>query len=558
MPSTKRLDSYHFYEQDWDSYDELCDSFEWEVPEKFNTASYVCDRWATDKGQVALFGADADGNERVYTFWELKNRTNQLANYLREQGIERGDRVGVNSPQKPETAIAHIAIWKIGAVSVPLSILFGTEGVRYRLADASAKGCIVDASNIETLRAVRDDIPSLETVVTVGDVEPRTDEESITDVVANGSREFDVVDTDAEEDAIIIYTSGTTGDPKGVRHAHRVLLGNLPVFVTTFCNMELRDTDVFWTPSEWAWVATLYDVLFPGLFYGKPVVAYESDEEFDPEVAYEIIERYGVTNYFAPPTALRMMMQIDDPHERYDVHSVRVVPSGGEALGESIADWAADVFEGATVHEAYGQTEANLIVGECKALTESKEGYIGRGGPGHELEIVDPDTAEPTVEYGEIGEIALRYEGDPIGFKEYWKKPEKTAQKVQNGWLLLEDLGKMDEDGYIAFHSRKDNVIISAGYRIGPVEIEEALATHDAVADAGVIGVPNDERGEVPKAYLALSEGYDGSEDLKSELRQHVRGRLAEYEYPREIEFIDELPKTTTGKIRRKDLEARE
>lgn len=391
----------------------------------------------------------------------------------------------------------------------------------------------------------------------IGD-EAEPDETLLWDAIESSPRKLEPVDTCTEDDAIIIYTSGTTGDPKGVRHAHRVLLGNLPMFVTTVCNMEMSSGDVFWTPSEWAWVATLYDILFPGLFFGKPVVAYESDEGFNPETAFSVIENYGVTNYFAPPTALRMMMQVDDPTSTYNVSDVRVVSSGGESLGQSLAKWAADTFDGATVHEGYGQTEANMIVGDCTALTESREGKIGPSAPGHEIAIVDPETAEPTVNTGEVGEIAVRYEGDPICFKEYWRKPEKTDAKVKNGWLLTEDLGRRDEDGYLSFHSRKDNVIISAGYRIGPVEIEEALAGHEAVADAGVIGVPNHERGEVPKAFIILAGGYEPSTDLREDLSQYVRDRLAKYEYPREIEFIDTLPKTSTGKIRRVDLEARE
>jgi acetyl-CoA synthetase len=270
-----------------------------------------------------------------------------------------------------------------------------------------------------------------------------------------------------------------------------------------------------------------------------------------------IIERYDVTNYFAPPTALRMMAQLDAT-DRWDVSSVRVIPSGGESLGQSIVEWAEEVFDGAAVHEAYGQTEANMTVGDCTKLLDSRDGKIGPVGPGHEVSIVDPETAEPTVDRGETGEIAVRYEGNPVCFKEYWNKPEATAGKVENGWLLTEDLGRMDEDGFVEFVSRKDTVIISAGYRIGPVEIEEALSAHEAVADAGVIGVPDDERGEVPKAFVTLAPGYDPSAELADRLRKDVRERLAAYEYPREIEFVDELPKTSSGKIRRASLEERE
>jgi acetyl-CoA synthetase len=571
MSRGNRLDAYHFYEDDWDSYEQLREAFEWAVPDQFNMATYVCDRWATDKRRVALFGeheagdgsstpTDATGipagQRETYTFWQFQTITNRLANYLRDQGVERGDRVGVNAPQRPATMFAHVAAWKLGAVSVPLSTLFGPDAVEYRLDDCDAVAAVVDASNLDTVREARESLPALETVVTVGDADPQADEVAFQDAVADQSRTFETVATDAEDDAIIIYTSGTTGDPKGVRHAHRMLLGHLPLFVTTMLNMDLQDGDVFWTPAEWAWIASLFDVVVPALYYGQPVVAYNGGQ-FDPETAFEIVERYGVSNFFAPPTALRMMMQVEDT-DRFDVDTLRTIASGGESLGQNIVDWAADTFGETTVHEGYGQTEANLLVGGCTALTEFREGFMGRPGPGHEVAIVDPDTAEPTVDRGEVGEIAVRYDDDPVCFVEYWNKPEKTAGKVKNGWLLTEDLGLMDEDGYVQFKSRKDDVIISAGYRIGPEEVEDSVAGHPAAADAAVIGVPDDERGTVPKAFVVLADGYDPTDDTRQALRQHVRDRLAKYEYPRDIEFVDTLPKTATGKVRRASLRDRE
>ncbi|WP_246985140.1 acyl-CoA synthetase [Halorientalis marina] len=559
MSRGERLDAYHFYEDDWDSYEGLREAFEWEVPERFNMAVYCCDRWAeTDDERVALYAEADDGTSETYTFAETRDVTNRLANYLREQGVERGDRVGVNAPQCPETVFGHLAAWKLGAVSVPLSTLFGPDAVAYRLSDCDAVAAVVDASNIENVREARDSLPGLDTVLTVGVDDPDTGagEADLWDAIADHDPTFEPVETAAEDDAIFIYTSGTTGDPKGVRHAHRMLLGHLPLFVTTFGNMRMAETDVFWTPAEWAWIASLFDVVFPGLYYGRPVVAYDGGQ-FDPEEAFRIVETYDVTNFFAPPTALRMMMQVEDT-DRFDADSLRTIASGGESLGQSIVDWAQDTFGGTAVHEGYGQTEANMLVGDCTALTEFREGYIGRAGPGHEVTIVDPDTAEPTVDPGEVGEIALRYEGNPVCFVEYWNKPEKTERKVQNGWLLTEDLGTMDEDGYVAFKSRKDDVIISAGYRIGPEEVEDSVAGHEAVADAAVIGVPDDERGQVPKAFVVVASGLGADDDLRESIRQHVRDRLAKYEYPREIEFVDDLPKTATGKVRRKPLRERE
>ncbi|WP_436345380.1 acyl-CoA synthetase [Natronorubrum sp. FCH18a] len=581
MTETTRLDAYHVYETEWDDYDHLREAFEWEMPERFNMAAYVCDRWATadpvDGGEsgderVALYTETAAGDRDQYTYEEFREVTNRLANFLADAGIERGDRIGVNAPQTAETVFTHVAAWKLGAVSIPLSTLFGPDAIAYRLDDSESRVCVVDESNVDAVREAAEGVPSLERVVTVGDVDTESGadeavdaETDFWDAIEDRSSEFETVDTDAEDDAIIMYTSGTTGEPKGVRHAHRMLLGHLPLFLTTFCNLELGDDDVYYTPAEWAWIASLFDVVVPGLYYGKPIVAYDGGQ-FDPDDAFEILERYDVTNFFAPPTALRMQMQVENPGERYDIDSVRVIPSGGESLGQSIVDWAEETFDGAAVHEGYGQTEANLLVGDCTALAEFREGKMGLAAPGHDVRIVDPDTAEPTVETGEIGEIAVRYEGNPVCFKEYLNKPERTARKVRNGWLLTEDLGTVDEDGYFTFKSRKDDVIISAGYRIGPEEIEESLAGHEAVADAAVIGIPDDERGEVPKAFVVTADGTDledggggdDSETLEDTLQEHVRTRLAQYEYPREIEFVDELPKTATGKVRRADLREEE
>jgi len=555
MTETPRLGAYHFYEEEWEDYDALRAGFDWEVPDRFNMAAYVCDRWADERGRVALFYEDEAGGTETLTFWQLRNAANRLANHLADAGVGRGDRVGVNAPQRPETVVAHLAAWKLGATSIPLSTLFGPDGLRYRLDDASAVAAVVDGSNVGAFREARADLAELHTALTL-DADPGSDETDFHDALDGSSREFDTVDTGSEDESLLIYTSGTTGDPKGVRHVQRVLLGHLPLFLTTFGNMELTDRDVFWTPSEWAWIASLFDVVFPALYYGRPVLAYRGGQ-FDAETAFELIERYGVTNYFAPPTALRMMQQVEDPG-RFDVGSIRTIASGGESLGQSITEWADDVFAGAAVHEGYGQTEANMLVGDCTDLFESREGKIGLAGPGHEVSIVDPETAEATVPRGETGEIAVRYEGNPVCFTEYWNQPEKTDAKVRNGWLLTEDLGRMDEDGYVGFVGRTDDVIISAGYRIGPEEVEDSLASHPAVADAAVIGVPDEERGEVPKAFVVVAPGHEPGEGLIETLQAHVKDRLAKYEYPREIEFVEEMPTTTTGKVRRADLRERE
>jgi acetyl-CoA synthetase len=554
MVDAPRLEAYHFYEREWDSYDALVDWFEWEVPDRFNMAAYCCDRWAAETPtSVAIRYEDDEGSRETLTYSELETRARRFAGFLRARGVSPGDRVGVNCPQRPETVITHLACWKLGATSVPLSILFGPEGLAYRLKDAEAVVSVVDAVNIDNHRQVEPECSRLETTVVV-DGQPTADEISFSSAVEDGDRQCETVDTAAKDEAILIYTSGTTGSPKGVRHGHQLLLGNLPLFITSFCNVDLREDDVFWTPAEWAWVASLFDVVFPSLYYGRELIASRAPGKFTPDRAFRTIERNNVTRYFAPPTALRMMMQTTGT---YEVSSIRTVASGGESLGQSIVDWAAKVFDGAVVHEGYGQTEANMLVGDATALTPLTDGYIGRPAPGHELTIVDPETAEPTVPTGETGEIAVRYEGNPVCFLEYWNQPAKTTQKVQNGWLLTEDLGQLNEDGYLRFVGRTDDVIISSGYRIGPEEVEDSIASHPAVADAAVIGVPHDQRGEIIKAFVVLAVGIEPDDSLTDAIQTHVGDRLAKYEYPRDVEYVAELPKTETGKIRRASLKER-
>jgi acetyl-CoA synthetase len=557
QPTGPVLDAYQFYQREWDSYEQLRDDFEWEVPETFNIATYVCDRWAADHDRVAIFGERADGTEETVTFSDFRNRANRLANLLAAHGVGPGDRVGVNTPQKPETAIAHVAIWKLGAVSVPLSTLFGPEALGYRLRDAGATAIVVDETNVDTLRAVRSDCEDLEAVVTVG-AESRADEVPFRASLSAYSRTFETADTDAEDDATIIYTSGTTGPPKGVVHAHRVVLGHLPGFVVGHCGLDIRDSDVIWSPAEWAWVATVFGTMTSALYYGMPVVASQENGPFEPHRAFELVERYGVSILFAPPTALRKMMQVPNPTRQYDLDSVRVLFSGGESLDDRAATWAAETFDGATIQEVYGQTEANITISECPALFPSRDGSLGRPVPGHRVRLVDPDDPETTVEAGTVGEIAIDAQGDPVCLERYWNAPAKTDRTLRDGWLLTGDLATQNADGYVSFVGRKDDVIISSGYRIGPEEIERTLVGHDAVADAGVVGVDHDVRGEVPKAFVVVADRYDPSPELRADLQQYVKETLSKHAYPRELALVDELPRTVTGKLRRTALRERE
>ncbi|ADB60831.1 AMP-dependent synthetase and ligase [Haloterrigena turkmenica DSM 5511] len=548
-----------------ETYDAASESFAWDVPDEFNAAADLVGKH-DDGERVALYQVDDDGGHEEYTFDDLDERSNAVATALASRGLEREDRVAVVVPQKPANVLTHLAAWKLGAISLPLSVLFGDDALRYRLTDSEARVAVVDASQWETMREVAPDCPALEYVFVVDDgesVDGDADEAALEDVTVERFDEaidwdetaFDRADTDVDTPAIVMYTSGSTGEPKGVLHTHGVWLGHCPAFQMYF-ERDVRD-GVYWTPADWAWIGALGDLVFPAWHYGQPVVGYPMGS-FDPEQAYELMAEFDVTNAFVPPTAIRMLMNVADPTDRYDL-SLEAICSGGEPLTREILEWADEELAGVVVNELYGQTEANLLVTNCREWFPAKPGSMGQPVPGHDVAVLDPETGE-RVESGEIGEIAVRRGDDPVIFEEYWNAPEKTeAVTLKDGpdgtvWHLTGDLAKRDEDGYCWFTSRDDDLIITSGYRVAPREVEETILAHDAVEQVGVVGVPDETRGEIIKAVVQPVSGETGSDELRSEIRNRVREKLAEYEYPREIEFVDELPTTTTGKIRRTEL----
>ena len=529
------------------NWDAIYKAFEWEIPEYFNMAEAVCDRHARDQHRVALFYEDEEGNEEKYTFLELQQKANRFANVLKAMGVEKGDRVGIVLPQRPETAVSHIALYKIGAVAVPLAVLFQKDALRFRLSDSGAKAVVVDKDNLHKIHEIRDDLPELKCVFLV-DGKPQRDEIEFGEALSNASSSFQTVRTRADDPALIIYTSGTTGNPKGALHAHRALIGHLPGFEMSH-NFFPQTDDIAWTIADWAWIGGLLDILMPSWYHGIPVLAYRG-RRFDPEKTLLLLEKYAVRNIFMPPTALKMLRQVKDIKGRFDVR-LRTIMSGGEALGEEVLNWARDQLN-VTINEIYGQTEVNYVVGNCEEVLDIRPGSMGKPYPGHVVDVIDNDGK--LLPPGEVGEIAFLRGADPVFFLGYWNNPEATREKFKGEWACSGDLGSKDEDGYFWFHGRKDDVIISAGYRIGPTEIEENLLKHPAVALVAVVASPDEMRGSIVKAFVKLAAGYDPSEELASELQQFVKNTLAAHEYPREIEFIDALPTTTTGKVRRLDL----
>jgi acetyl-CoA synthetase len=532
------------------TYTEVYDSFRWEVPQHYNIGVDICDKWAGQPDRLALIYENESGQVEKYTFAELKRLSNRLANGLHANGIGQGDRFGILLPQCPETAISHIAAYKLGAIAIPLFTLFGTDALEYRLSNSEAKGLITDSANLPKILEIRQNLPDLEVVI-VTRGEKADNVLDLGKLIEKGSADFRPVKSKADDPALIIYTSGTTGPPKGALHAHRVLLGHLPG-VEFPHNFFPQEKDFFWTPADWAWIGGLIDVLFPSWHHGIPVLAHRA-KKFDPEEAFHFIAKYNIRNAFMPPTALKLMRQVNDPQDRHKF-AMRSIGSGGETLGEELLDWGKDVFN-LTINEFYGQTEANLVVGNCSVIMNNLPGSMGKAVPGHTVTVVD-DSGQP-LPSGTAGEVAIR-RPDPVMFLEYWKNPEATADKYVGDWCLTGDLAKQDEQGYFWFVGRKDDVITSAGYRIGPAEIEDCIMKHPAVGMVAVVGSPDEVRTEIVKAFIVAKAGITPSSDLEKEIKTFVKRRLAAHEYPREIEFVDELPMTATGKIMRKDLKALE
>ncbi|MBK9445084.1 MAG: AMP-binding protein [Betaproteobacteria bacterium] len=540
-------------------YAAMREGFRWDVPERYNIGVDICGRWASDRSRFALYYEDEAGNTSAWTFWDIQQAANRLSNVLAALSTLRADRVAIMMPQRPHTGIAHVAIYQMGAVAVPLSHLFGPDALEYRLQDAGVHLAIVDDSTLPKLLEIRDRLPNLRHIIGV-DISPEVAAAAgvrlWNSVVEHASPRFVPVDTAADDPALIIYTSGTTGNPKGALMAHRTLIGNLSGFV---CSHDFfpQPRDMFWSPADWAWTGGLFDVLLPVWRFGMPLLAYKG--RFEAEKAFQLIERYGVRNTFLFPTALKMMMKaVPDPKARYEL-DLRTIMSAGEPVGETVFHWAKEKL-GVGINEMFGQTEMNYVIGNSAAWP-ARPGAMGRAYPGHRVSIIDENGVE--LPRGETGEVAVNRHcdgtPDPVVMLEYWKNPAASAEKFTgDGWGHTGDLARLDADGYFWYQGRTDDIFKSGGYRIGPAEIENCLLKHAAVANAAVVGVPDEVRGMVVKAFVVLQPGVAGDAALIEGLQAHVRQTLAPYETPKAIEFVDALPMTTTGKVQRRILRQRE
>ena len=530
-------------------YDALYRDFTWKMDPAFNIGRAISDDWAArEPDRICLQHFSVDGDHLSLTYGEFARQSNAFARGLASLGVVRGDRVALMLPQGFATAIAHAAIYKLGAIAVPLALLFGIEALEHRLGASGAKAIVTTAGGRDKIAAIAGRLPDLAHVVVAGgDAGADADFEHL--VARHSDAPLDI-EAGLEDPALMIFTSGTTGPPKGALHAHRVLIGHIPG-VQTHHEFLPQPGDRLWTPADWAWAGGLLNALLPGLLLGVPVVSSPA-QKFDPELAFRIIADMEVRNAFIPPTALRIMRTVEAPRRRYDL-KLRTIGSGGESLGRETYDWARREL-GLTINEFYGQTECNLVLSSCAALGVSRGGAIGKPVAGHVVAVIDEAGNE--VAPGVTGQIAVK-RPDPVMFLGYWNNEAATRAKFIGDWMLTGDQGVVDADGYFSFFGRDDDVITSAGYRIGPGEIEDCLTGHPAVALAAVVGKPDPVRTEIVKAYVVPAVGYTPSEALAGEIRDWVKTRLSAHEYPREIDFVESLPLTTTGKVIRRELRQR-
>lgn len=552
------------------SWDAFREGFKWDIPDVYNISSHVIE--SCNPESTALRYVGRNGSRYTYAYGDLDAATGALAARLSADGIGRGDSIGVCLPQCPEQLLVHLAAYRLGAVVVPMSMLLGDDSLRYALEHSGATMLVIDnqrtterkdsVSGVTEIVVDVDDRGPVESSGNASGVENEDEIDSNVALTLGGLRAYtdqtiesliNPVETSPADPALILYTSGTTGKPKGVTVPHRYLIGSLPAYhcyFHLFTPNAVREANV-WTPSEWAWAGALFDVVFPTLALGGTVVARERRSRFDPDQALELVESEAVTHGFLPPTALRRIRTEASLEDRAPAPSLSVVMCGGEKLPPSVFRWAED-FLNVTVNESYGQTEANGLIGNCRAIFDAKAGSMGRPFPGHDVAILDEFDAERSI--GECGQLAVRLP-DPVRFLEYWGDPDATDQKLEDGWLLTGDLVRRDEEGYLWHEGRMDDLIITSGYRVSPLEVERTLSSDSIVGDAVVVGVPDDDRGERIRAYIVLDEPVLADESaVESRLRTRVRDELGIHKVPHEIVFVESFPETRSGKTDRSAL----
>jgi acetyl-CoA synthetase len=536
--------------QNTDIYEKLYKEFEWEVPEHYNFGFDVVDKWAEDRTKLALISIDRTGkHDRYHTFYDLSTASNKFANFLRKIGVKKEDRVLVILQSIPEWYIVLIGMFKLGVIPMPGTVLLTAKDVEYRINRAEANMIITDLDHADIVEAVKAKCPTLKHMMLVDGKRAGwyNYDEEMSEVKRELSQD-EVGKTKSSDPMLIYFTSGTTGHPKMVLHTHSYPLGHE---VTARFAQALNDKDLHWTVSETGWAKAAWGKLFGQMLVGAAVIQWETPGRFDADGLLRAMEKYGVTTFCAPPTVYRLLIQMD--LEKYNL-KLRHSMSAGEPLNPEVIRVWKDTF-GLEIYDFFGQTETVCVLSNYPFMP-IKYGSVGRPTPGHDVRIVDDSGKELPAD--EEGNIAI-YIGDqhPPGlFKEYWKDPDIMKKSFRNNYYYTGDRGYKDKEGYFWFVGRDDDVIKSSGYRIGPFEVESSLMEHDAVAECAVVGAedPKGVRGVVVKAFVVLAKGYKPSEALSKELQEHVKNTTAPYKYPRIIEYMEELPKTVSGKILRREL----
>ena len=539
----------------WDqnlTYHHIYNNFKWNIPDNYNIGYDICEKWANKTpNRPAIIDLLSSGKTNSTSFRTLNQKANKVSNYLKCFGIKKGDRVGILLPQSLECIVSHIAVFKLGGISVPLFLLFGPDALEYRISDANIKVLITDYSGAKKIREINRDVQNGLTIFTIEGSNQKLESLSINLSDLKQSTDFIYEKTKPDEPALLLYTSGTTGPPKGVLHAHRVLLGHLPAFdffLDLFSSYKNEINNLLWTPADWAWIGGLVNILFSSLHHGVPVLAYRF-EKFNPAKAIQLMSNFKVTGSFLPPTALKML-RTDFPKGTSKKLYLRSVASGGEPLGTELLDWGKKTL-GVNINEIYGQTECNLVLSSCSKIMKPRPGIAGPPVPGNIVSIVNQNGKE--CKKGELGAIAIK-RGSPQMFLKYWNNPQATKEKFFKDWLITGDKGVIEKDGWIKFIARDDDVITSAGYRIGPGPIEDCLMKHPSISMAAVIGKDDPLRTQIIKAFIVLNKGFKESDNLKLDIQSFVKKKLSAHEYPREVEVVKKLPVTSTGKILRRNL----
>ncbi|WP_247747326.1 acyl-CoA synthetase [Alkalihalobacillus sp. BA299] len=528
---------YQVLKEDF-SWEKVVKTFDWNVNEKFNMANECCDRWAEDPNRIAILWEDELGNKDTWTYRRMKEESNRMANALVSLGVNKGDRVAGLLGKDMELIITVLATWKIGAVYVPLFTAFGPEAIKYRLNDAGCKILVTNEEQEQKFAGL--EIPS-QIILTDG---LSSNGLSFWDFIQTFSPEYTIEPTDVMDPCVIQYTSGSTGMPKGALWAHKLLISSYP-YVKYAIGVEEEDT--FFGGADLGWAFGLVNCTFVPLSFGTTILVYKGP--FKVKKTYQLLEEYKVTNFAYAPTAYRMMMAAGSELVKQHTFKVKKFSSAGEPLNAEVVRFFKENF-GRAIYDHYGATETGMIVNNFNVTDMVvKPGSMGLPTPGYNITLLDENGN--SVNSGEVGQIVIDTTAFPYFFLGYWNDPKKTAEKIRGKWFWSGDLALQDEDGYFWFQGRSDDIISSAGYRIGPFEVESSLIEHPAVSEAAVVGKPDESKGEIVKAYVVLSSTYQSSDELAQELSAFVKAKLSKHQYPREVEFVDSLPKTQSGKIQR-------